>query len=91
MINKGKKLYCAFVDFSKAFDYVVRENLWLKLIKLGVRGKMLNIIKSIYENVKSSVKCNNTLSEDLSCFLGVRQGDCLSPFLFSMFVNDIEQ
>ncbi len=27
MINKGKKLYCAFVDFSKAFDYVLRENL----------------------------------------------------------------
>ena len=33
MINNNKHLYCAFIDFSKAFDYVVRENLWLKLIK----------------------------------------------------------
>ena len=33
VINQGKKLYCAFVDFTKAFDYVVRENLWYKLIK----------------------------------------------------------
>ena len=29
-INEGKRLYAAFIDFSKAFDYVVRENLWLK-------------------------------------------------------------
>ena len=27
LLNQGKKLYCAFVDFTKAFDYVVRENL----------------------------------------------------------------
>jgi len=29
----------SFIDFSKAFDYVVRPNLWQKLIRLGVRGK----------------------------------------------------
>ncbi len=30
------------------------------------------------------------LSDEFSCTLGVRQGDCLSPFLFSMFANDLE-
>ena len=48
LLNKGKQLYCVFEDFSKAFDYVVRENLWSKLIKLGLRGKIFNIVKSIY-------------------------------------------
>ena len=38
-INESKRLYAALIDFRKAFDYVVRENLWLKLIKSGVRGK----------------------------------------------------
>jgi len=28
ILNKGKQLYCAFIDFSKAFDYVVRDNLF---------------------------------------------------------------
>ena len=37
MLNQGRKLFCAFIDFTKAFDYVVRDNLWLKLIKLGLR------------------------------------------------------
>jgi len=34
MLNKKETLYCAFVDFTKAFDYIVRDNLWYKLIKL---------------------------------------------------------
>jgi hypothetical protein len=89
-INKGEKLYCAFIDFTKAFDYVVRENLWYKLINIGLRGNIFNIIHSMYENVKSKVKYNNTLSNEYYCTLGVRQGECLSPFLFSMYINDME-
>ena len=90
VLNSGNKLLCAFVDFTKAFDYVVRDNLWLKLVKLGIRGKMLNITRSIYSSVKSRVKLLNELSDENECLLGVRQGECLSPFLFSMFLNDIE-
>jgi len=56
MLNEGKQLYCAFIDFTKAFDYIVHENLWSKLIKLGIRGKLLNIIKSMYQSVKSRVR-----------------------------------
>ena len=39
MLNKGVKLYRAFIDFTKAFDYVVRDNLWFKLIKYGTAWK----------------------------------------------------
>ena len=79
------------MDFTKAFDYIDKDILWYKLIKIGVRGQMLNIIRFIYNSVKSRVKCNNTLSEAFSCNIGVRQGECLSPFLFSMYINDMEQ
>ena len=51
---------------------------------------MLNIIKSIHSSVKSRVKHDNTLSEPFTCNIGVRQGECLSPFLFAMYVNDLE-
>ena len=90
MLNGGKQFYCAFIDFSKAFDYVVRDILWYELVKLGVRGQILKVIKSMYENIKSMVKSNNELSDQFTCSLGVRQGECLSPFLFAMYVNDIE-
>ena len=90
-LNHGKKLFCAFVDFTKAFDYVVRDNLWFKLVKLGLRGNILNIIKSMYESVKSRVKFCGKIGNEYFCSLGVRQGECLSPLLFSLFLNDIEE
>ncbi|XP_053381770.1 neurogenic locus notch homolog protein 1-like [Mercenaria mercenaria] len=34
---KLKQFYTLFVDYTKAFDYVVREYLWYKLIPLGLR------------------------------------------------------
>ena len=65
--------------------------LWFKLVEIGVRGKMLNVIKSMYSNLKSRVKFDNRVSSDFTCCLEVRQGECLSPILFSMYLNDIER
>jgi len=48
IINSNKQLFCAFIDFSKAFDYVVRDSMWYKLFHLVIRGKMLILIQSIY-------------------------------------------
>ena len=45
----------------------------------------------MYRSIKSKVKYLITLSDNLSCFLGVCQGECMSPFLFSMYLNDLEQ
>ena len=28
LFSKGKSMYCAFIDFKKAFDIVWREGLW---------------------------------------------------------------
>ena len=44
----------------------------------------------MYEHIKSRVKLENVLSNNFECFLGVHQSECLSPFLFSMYVNDLE-
>jgi len=52
---------------------------------------MMTLLKSMYSSVKSRVRLNNKLSHEFSCFLGVRQGESLSPSLFSMFLNDIEE
>ena len=80
LLYKKKKLFVAFIDFTKAFDYVVRDILWYKLIKLGIRGKILNIIRSMYSIVKSRVKYDNEVSDSFTRMVGVRQGESLSLF-----------
>ena len=54
MLNNNKRLYVALVDFRKAYDLIDRDILWYKLIRYGIRGKVLNIIKSMYCSLKST-------------------------------------
>ena len=90
-INRKKKLFTAFIDYAKAFDTVSREALWHKLLTCGINGKILDVIRSLFTNIKSCVYMNGTKSEYFASLKGVRQGENLSPLLFSLFVNDMEE
>ena len=57
-LSKNNRLYCAFVDMCKCFDTLYRDGLWLKLFKCGIQGKILRIIKDMYQKVKSCVVVN---------------------------------
>ena len=58
-IDQKKPLFCAFVEYSKAFDFVDRTHMWQKLLSSNINGKVLNVIKNIYENAKSQVSFKN--------------------------------
>ena len=45
----------------------------------------------MYSNIKSCVSQNNEISPFFGSFCGVRQGENLSPVLFSLFLNDLEE
>lgn len=88
-LSKKKKLYAFFVDFKAAFDTVNRQALFYKLSNIGMSSKMLNILKKLYENTRSSIWNGKEMSDFFSVMLGVKQGCVLSPLLFSLFINDI--
>ena len=60
-------------------------------MKSGIRDPIFNIIKDMYCNTTSKVKYSGVFSNNFECNLGVRQGESLSPFLFNLFLNDIER
>ncbi len=53
---KNKLLYVCFVDFMKAFNYVNRYALYYKLMKKGIKGKLLNIVCDMYKKANCRVK-----------------------------------
>ena len=87
--SNKKKIFTTFVDFSKAFDSVWRTGLLSKLIKNGITGSFFTVIKNMYQNIKSCVSINGELSAFFSCDRGVRQGENLSPALFSIYLNEL--
>ena len=88
--QKKKKLYCLFVDYSKAFDSVWRAGLWMKLLGHGINGKIFRVIYNLYQNIKSCIMYSGELSDFFRCYCSVRQGENLSPVLFSLFLNDLD-
>lgn len=88
-VNKTK-LYCAFIDFKQAFDKVWRSGLWRKLLNNNVNGKCFRFITNMYSNIKSRIKTAEGASAFFPCQTGVRQGENLSPLLFSIYLNDLK-
>ena len=56
----------------------------------GINGNILNVVQSMYANIKSCVFVDGNFSEYFISLRGVRQGENLSPLLFALFVNDLE-
>ncbi len=90
-VRKGKKLYCSFVDYRKAFDSVHRTALWTKLLQNNIDGNIFKVIYAMYGKAKSCVKSSRGMSNFFVSHTGVRQGENLSPILFSIFLNDLVQ
>ena len=85
-----RRLFCTFVDYSKAFDSINRATLWKQLISCGISGKVLRVILNMYKSIKSCVMANGIQSELFESHVGLRQGEHLSPLLFALLLNDMD-
>lgn len=89
--SNNRKLYVAFIDYRKCFDSINRNALFHILESNGIQGNMLNMIKSLYLNVLTSVRNNGDYSEYFECPIGLKQGCILSPTLFSIFMTELSR
>ena len=75
-------IYMAFIDFSKAFDSVEHISVLEAMKAIGVQPKYVRIIGKIY--LKSNARVRSELEGEIFRMKrGVRQGDPISPKLFT--------
>ena len=88
-IDAGKYAGVVFVDLKKAFDTVDHGILLQKLAHYGVQGHELEWFKSYLSKRTQFTRVNGCDSRVQSISLGVPQGSCLGPLLFSIYINDL--
>ena len=88
-IDRGSCTYAAFVDIKRAFDTVWHSSLFVKLHRLGIRGKVWRILLDMYNSLESCVSLNRKLSGWFPVEQGVRQWSVLSTFLYIVFMNEL--
>jgi len=79
----------AFIDASKAFDKVLHNGLFVKLLQKGVYVKFVRILQNWNSKLYASVLWNGLLSNIFLILCGVMQGGVLSRLLFSVYVDDL--
>ena len=82
--------YTVFIDYKKAFDFIERSSLWHKVLSHNINGKLFNVIHNMYSSAKPCIKSKKTRGNLFISEVGLRQGDNLSPLLFSIYLNDFE-
>ena len=88
-IDTGKWCVMSMFDLKKAFDTIRGDILIKKLEKMGLRGKIGNILDSYMKDRSNVVLVNETESNMRKMTYGVPQGSILGPLLFILYTNCI--
>ena len=80
------------LDLAKAFDMVWHRGLLHKIKGLGLQGNILSFIEDFLTVTGRTiqVRVGNNLSSSYHLDNGTPQGSAISPLLFLLMINDID-
>ena len=90
-IDHGSRVYCSFLDASKAFDRLVHAGLFLKLMDRETPKCVIDILINWYDGLLCRVRWEGHLGAWFRITAGVRQGGVLSPDLYNIYVDKLIQ
>ena len=82
ILEGGECIDTIYLDFAKAFDTVPHERLLLKLSQFGIKGHVLNWVRSFLIGRKQKVVLKGEEPQWRDVLSGVPQANVLGPVLF---------
>ena len=84
-----KNIYFCFIDYMKAFDYVVHSKLWKILKEMKIPDHLTCLLRNLYAGQEATVRTGHGTKDWFQIGKGVRQGCILSPCLFNLYAEYI--
>ncbi|KAI8440552.1 hypothetical protein MSG28_001794 [Choristoneura fumiferana] len=85
----NRPLCLAFVDYEKAFDSIEIWSVLESLQRCQVDWRYIQVLRGLYNAATMAVQVQNRQSEPIPLHRGVRQGDVISPKLFTNALEDV--
>ena len=82
-------LYIGFTDYEKAFDTIEHFAIIEALRKPNINETYINILQNTYSQVTARIHLDKLVSDEFPIHRGVRQGDPLSPELFTAVIEEV--
>jgi Reverse transcriptase (RNA-dependent DNA polymerase) len=78
-----------FIDLEKVYDKILKNIIWWALEKKSVPTKYVTIIKDMYINIVTCVRLCDSKSDIFSIKIILHQGTALSPYVFTLVMDEI--
>ena len=84
-----KNIYVCFIDYTKAFDCVDNNKLWIILQEMGIPDHLTCLLRNLYAGQEATVRTGHGTTDQFQIGKGVRQGCILSSCLFNLYAECI--
>lgn len=86
---KNQEVHLLFVDLKKAYDSVPLVKLWQTLERSSVNVELIRAVKSLYYQPITKIKIGKKVTPGFVPTKGLRQGCCMSPTLFKIYLEEV--
>ena len=82
---RNQETHLLFVDLTKVYYSIPLSKLWEVLGESNINKTLIKALQNLYSNT-AQVKIGNILSHPFNITKGLRQGCCISPTLFKIYI-----